>query len=119
MSKIKKVEEKISYNVYTTFSKDEGMYQVIGNVYATVWKATGCGKFYEHQVDEVEIRYCINNKKVKYDGFKALYEQLYGVGSFKIAWDAWEEEFIIEYHNTTPYADAQSNLKEYEDALQK
>ena len=103
MSKIKKVEERINYNVYTMFSKDEGMYQVIGGVYATVSGVKD--QFFEHQVDEVEITYCINDKKVKYDGFKALYEQLYGIGSFQIARYGWEEEFVNEYHKTTPYAD--------------
>ena len=103
MSKIKKVDEVTDLSVYTKFTKDEGMFQIIAGVYSMVEAIPGVSNKYGHDITEVELTFIIGNKKVNYTGFKALYEQLYGAGTFNVFWSEKCAEFEKEYFKTTPY----------------
>ena len=105
MSKIKKTQEITDLSVYTSFTKDEGMFQIIAGVYSMVTEIPGATNKWGHDITEVELTFVIgnNNKKVNYTGFKALYEQLYGAGTFNVFWSEKCAEFEKEYFKTTPY----------------
>ena len=112
MSKIKKVDEITDLSVFTKFTKDEGMFQIEANVYSMVAKIAdsygkpaipGVSNKYGHEITEVELTFVIGNKKVNYTGFRALYEQLYGAGTFNVFWSEKCAEFEKEYFKTTPY----------------
>ena len=105
MSKIKKVDEVTDLSVYTSFTKDEGMFQIIAGVYSMVTEIPGATNKWGHDITEVELTFVIgnNNKKVNYTGFKALYEQLYGAGTFSVFWSEKCDEFAAAYLKTTPY----------------
>jgi len=100
MSKIKKIESITDLSVYTKFTKDEGMFQIQARVYSMV---TQRGNIYDHDISDIEIEYIINNKKVKYCGFKNLYNQLYGENTFNKYNDEKYKEFEEAYFKTTTY----------------
>ena len=102
MSKIIKVDEITDLSVFTKFTKDEGMFQIEASVYSMVSTAIEHEK-YDHDISEVELFFFINNKRVKYTGFKTLYEQLYGENTFSKYWSEKCEDFKQEYFKTTPY----------------
>ena len=103
MSKIIKVEEITDLSVFTKFAKDEGVFQIEANVYSMVEAIPGVSNKYGHDITEVELIFIIGNKKVNYTGFKALYEQLYGAGTFSVFWSEKCAEFEKAYLKTTPY----------------
>ena len=103
MSKIKKVDEITDLSVYTKFTKDEGMFQIIAGVYSMVEAIPGVSEKYGHDVTEVELTFFINDKKVQYTGFKTLYEQLYGKDTFSNFYLEKSKEFEAAYFKTTPY----------------
>ena len=103
MSKIKKVDEITDLSVFTKFTKDEGMFQIEANVYSMVSEVPGIGNKYGHDISEIELGFLINDKKVQYTGFKTLYEQLYGAGTFSAFYLKKSEEFEVAYLKTTPY----------------
>ena len=56
MSKIKKVDEVTDLSVYTSFTKDEGMFQIIAGVYSMVTEIPGAtnqvgSRYYRSRVD--------------------------------------------------------------------
>ena len=103
MSKIKKVNEITDLSVFTKFTKDEGMFQIEASVYSMLTAVPGVGNKYDHDITEIELGFLINGKKVQYNGFKALYEQLYGAGTFSAFYLKKSEEFEVAYLKTTPY----------------
>jgi hypothetical protein len=103
MSKIKKVDEITDLSVYTKFTKDEGMFQIIAGVYSMVEAIPGVSEKYGHDVTEIELTFFINDKKVQYTGFKTLYEQLYGKDTFSNFYLEKSKEFEAAYFKTTPY----------------
>ena len=103
MSKIIKVDEITDLSVFTKFTKDEGMFQIEASVYSMVSTIPTSPDKYDHDISEVELFFFINNKKVKYTGFKMLYEQLYGKDTFSKYWSEKCEDFKQEYFKTTPY----------------
>ena len=104
MSKIKKVDENTDLSVYTKFTKDEGMFQIIAGVYSMVEAIPGVSNKYGHDITEVELTFVIGNKKVNYTGFKALYEQLYGKDTFGDFYYEKCKEFEAAYLKTTPWS---------------
>ena len=102
MSKIIKVDEVTDLSVFTRFAKDEGMFQIEASVYSMVSETPANGK-YDHDISEVELFFFINNKRVKYTGFKTLYEQLFGKDTFSKYWSEKCEDFKQAYFKTTPY----------------
>jgi len=102
MSKIKKIESITDLSVYTKFTKDEGMFQVEARVYSMV-SSPAHGITYDHDIQDIEIEFLINNKKVKHNGFKTLYNQLYGENTFMKYYDEKNKEFEEEYFKTTSY----------------
>ena len=102
MSKIKKVDEVTDLSVFTKFTKDEGMFQIEASVYSMVSMAPSPDK-YNHDISEVELKFIINNKYVKYTGFKTLYNQLFGKDTFGNFYYEKCKEFEAAYFKTTPY----------------
>ena len=102
MSKIKKLEEITDLSVYTKFSKDEGMFQIEASIYSMVSNRVH-SPYYDHDITEIDIQFFINNKKVKYNGFKDLYTQLFGENTFNDYYAKKSEEFEQAYLKTTPY----------------
>ena len=102
MSKIIKVEEITDLSVFTKFAKDEGMFQIEASVYSMVSMAPSPDK-YNHDISEVELKFIINNKYVKYTGFKTLYNQLFGKDTFGNFYYEKCKEFEAAYLKTTPY----------------
>ena len=104
MSKIKKVQEITDLSVYTSFTKDEGMFQIEAGVYSKVsTNLKSPTPKYNHDVTEVELRFLINGKKVTYTGFKTLYDQLYGENTFSKYWSGKCAEFEEAYYKQTTY----------------
>ena len=102
MSKIKKVDEITDLSVFTKFTKDEGMFQIEANVYSMVSMAPSPDK-YDHDISEVELKFIINGKYVKYTGFKTLYDQLFGKDTFGNFYSEKCAEFEAAYLKTSPY----------------
>ena len=102
MSKIKKIESITDLSVYTKFTKDEGVFQIEARVYSMV-SSPAHGITYDHDIQDIEIEFLINNKKVKHNGFKTLYNQLYGENTFMKYYDEKNKEFEKEYFKTTSY----------------
>ena len=102
MSKIKKLEEITDLSVYTKFSKDEGMFQMEASIYSMVSNRVH-SPHYDHDITDMDIQFFINNKRVKYNGFKDLYTQLFGENTFNEYYAKKSEEFEQAYLKTTPY----------------
>ena len=103
MSKIKKVDEVTDFSVFTKFTKDEGMFQIEANVYSMVRAIPGATNKWGHDITEIDLGFLINSKSVKYTGFKALYEQLFGKDTFGDFYYKKSQEFEAAYLKTTPY----------------
>ena len=100
MSKIKKEQEIVDYDVSTTFTKDLGLFQVR----ATIWSCVSeCKDGYHNEVTETELSFILNGKPCKYLGFRELYEKLYGKGTFSEFCDDLNCEFEEEYFKQSPY----------------
>ena len=100
MSKITKTFEDKSYSLSTGLTKDLGLFKVS----ATVWSCAMYNerkKVYQHEINDVELAYYINDQYCKYQGFKELYEKLYGVDSFKEFEQDITYEFQEAYHDQT------------------
>jgi hypothetical protein len=98
MSKIIKTFEDKSYSLSTGFTKDLGLFKVEATVWSNVMDRE---KVYEHEISDVEIAYYINDQYCRYQGFKELYEKLYGVNSFKKFEEDITYEFKEAYHDQT------------------
>ena len=77
--KIKEVNKSINLAHYSRI--DFGIFTVNASTDSFLFPAVktdwGC------DINETELEFQINNKRCKYDGFKELYTQLHGEGSFK------------------------------------
>ena len=102
MSKIIKVDEITDLSVYTKFTKNEGIFQIEASVYSMVSMAPSPDK-YDHDISEVELKFIINGKYVKYTGFKTLYDQLFGKDTFGNFYSEKCAEFEAAYLKTSPY----------------
>ena len=101
MSEIIKVDEYISWSTMTNFTKDLGLFQIKACVYAVVEKNSK--DLYEHEVNDMDFEYSVNNKVCKYVGFKKLYDELFGEGAYsKFNNEMWDE-FKAAYYRTTKY----------------
>ena len=100
MSKITKISEQADYSVFTTMTKDLGIFQAKGEIWSIV--TPGDGDF-EHDITEICFVYSVDNKPCKYVGFKELYEKLYGDNSFSKFENELESEFAEAYHRQTSY----------------
>lgn len=100
MSKIIKTSEQTDYSVFTTMTKDLGLFQAKGEIWSIVTPRDG--KF-EHEITEICFIYSVDNKPCKYVGFKELYEKLYGDNSFRKFESELESEFGAAYYEQTSY----------------
>jgi hypothetical protein len=99
MSKIKKVDEVVDFSVFTKFTKDLGLFQVN----ASVWSMISQDCTNSHDISEIELYFSIDNKKCKYNGFREIYEKLYGINTFNQFTAELMEEFEKAYFKHTPY----------------
>ena len=97
--KIIKVCENVDLSMYTKFTKDLGLFQVDANVWSMV--SQHCHQ--SHDIQDIELDFSVNNKPCKYNGFKEIYEKLYGINTFNKFRDDLTEEFEKAYFKHTPY----------------
>ena len=97
--KIIKVNENVDFSVYTKFTKDLGLFQVDANVWSMV--SQDCRQ--SHDIQDIELDFSVNNKPCKYNGFKEIYEKLYGINTFNKFRDDLTEEFEVAYFKQTTY----------------
>ena len=99
MSEIKKVNEVVDFSVFTKFTKDLGLFQVNASVWSTV--SQDCTN--SHDISDIELDFSIDNKRCKYDGFREIYEKLYGINTFNQFTAELMEEFEKAYFKQTTY----------------
>ena len=99
MSKIKKVDEVVDFSVFTKFTKDLGLFQVN----ASVWSMVSQDCTNSHDISDIELDFLIDNKRCKYNGFKEIYEKLYGENTFNQFIADLTTEFEEEYFKQSPY----------------
>ena len=99
MSKIKKVDEVVDFSVFTKFTKDLGLFQVN----ASVWSMVSQDCTNSHDISDIELDFSIDNKRCKYNGFKEIYEKLYGINTFNQFTAELMEEFEKAYFKQTTY----------------
>jgi len=107
MSKIIKGQVSVDRSVYTEFSKDMGFFSIHADCWSVVSEIINEGDFgkpaYSHDINDIVVRFRINGKAVKRDGFEELYIKLYGCGAFvKLRLD-FENQIKLEYYATTEY----------------
>ena len=99
MSEIKKVNEVVDFSVFTKFTKDLGLFQVN----ASIWSMVSQDCTNSHDISDIELYFSIDNKKCKYDGFREIYEKLYGINTFNQFTAELMEEFEKAYFKQTTY----------------
>ena len=83
MKKIKKVNERSNHHYTSTYEVDYGMFQVSVDVYSNEFEVAGLGgKLFSCDIQDIDFEFSINGKQCKREGFKELYEKLYGKGSY-------------------------------------
>jgi hypothetical protein len=75
------------------------MYTIQASIFSLVSEGHNLSVY---DIQDIEFEFFINKKKVKYTGFVALYEQLYGEGTFNDFLIKKESEFEEAYLKTTP-----------------
>lgn len=103
MSKITKVSEQVDYSVFTTMTKDLGLFQVKAEIWSVVTPNAPSTDRFDHEITEICFVYSVDNKTCKYVGFKELYEKLYGDNSFRKFENDLESEFAEAYRQQTSY----------------
>ena len=99
MSKIKKVNEVVDFSVFTKFTKDLGLFQVTASIWSMVSQDCRCS----HDITDIQLDFSIDNKRCKYNGFKEIYEKLYGTDTFSEFCDNLNCEFEEAYYKQTTY----------------
>ena len=97
--KIIKVGENVDFSVFTKFTKDLGLFQVN----ASVWSMVSHDCRQSHDISDIELDFSVNNKPCKYNGFKEIYEKLYGTDTFSEFCDNLNCEFQEAYYEQTTY----------------
>ena len=83
MKKIEKVSE-LTNNQYTTIYKvDCGMFQVDAELYSSEFEMKDLSsKLFSCDIQDIDLEFSIDGRRCNYDGFKELYEKLYGKDSY-------------------------------------
>ena len=98
MSKIKKHDEYVSHFAYVTYFKNEGMFKVKASVNVNIEEnAASSIKKETHEITDIDLEFFLNDKKCKYVGFKSMYEELFGKGTFDKYYGKLQEEFEEHY----------------------
>ena len=107
MNKIIKGQVSVDRSVYTEFSKDMGFFSIHADCWSVVSEiiseAQNCELTYSHEINDMVVRFKINGKAVKRDGFEELYVKLYGDGAFAKLRLEFEDKVEAEYYATTEY----------------
>ena len=83
MKKIKKVDERSNHHYTSIYEVDYGMFQVSVDVYSNEFELEDLGnKLFSCEIQDVVLDFSINGKRCKHEGFKELYEKLYGEDSY-------------------------------------
>ena len=84
MKKIKKVSELTNNQYTTTYKVDCGMFQVDAELYSSEFEMKDLSnKLFSCDIQDIDLEFSIDGKRCNYDGFKELYEKLYGKGSYQ------------------------------------
>ena len=83
MKSIKKVSESTNNQYTTTYKVDCGMFQVDVEAYSSEFEIIGlAGKLFSCEIQDMDFEFSIDGKQCNYEGFKELYNKLYGEGSY-------------------------------------
>jgi len=83
MKKIKKISEHCDHHYISKYEVDYGMFQVSADVYSNEFEVDDLGKkLFSCDIQDVALDFSINGKGCKREGFKELYEKLYGEDSY-------------------------------------
>lgn len=82
MKKIKKVSEHQSHLFTTGFEVDCGMFQVDINVFSRAEDMEFKFKLFNIDIEDMDFEFKIDGKRCDRNGFKELYEKLFGKGKF-------------------------------------
>ena len=83
MKKITKVNEYQNNQYTTSFEVDCGMFQVDVEVYSTEYQIENLkDTLFSSEISDMNFEFKMDGKRCNYEGFKELYEKLYGKDSF-------------------------------------
>ena len=82
MKKIKKVSEYIAHQVSTVFEVDCGMFQVDINVFSRAEDMEFKFKLFNIDIEDMDFEFKMDGKRCDRNGFRELYEKLFGKGKF-------------------------------------
>lgn len=121
MKSIKLISQDKSHQMNSYYELDYGLFRVDANVYSNAYSINESIKeIYEHDIHDIEFDFYVNGKRCKYEGFKELYNKLFG-DKFKDFIVELEEKVSSKYLKDTIYTDINSissNLaSEYLDRL--
>jgi len=84
MKSIKKVSELTNNQYTTTYKVDCGMFQVDAELYSSEFEIKDLSnKLFSCDIQDIDLEFSIDGKRCNYNGFKELYEKLYGKGSYQ------------------------------------
>ena len=83
MKRITKVNEYQNNQYTTSFEVDCGMFQVDAEVYSTEYQIEDLkDTLFSSEISDMDLEFKMDGKRCNYEGFKELYEKLYGKDSF-------------------------------------
>ena len=106
MKKVKKVSESTNNQYTTTYKVDCGMFQVDAEVYSGETEIVGLsGKLFSCEIRDIDLEFNMDGKQCNYEGFKELYEKLYGEGSYLDFNKELTDHIEVEHHRLSgrPY----------------
>ena len=84
MKKIEKVSETSNHQYTTMYKVDCGIFQVDVELYSSEFEMKDLSnKLFSCDIQDIDLEFSIDGKRCNYDGFKELYEKLYGKDSYK------------------------------------
>ena len=108
MKSIKLISQDKSHQMNSYYELDYGLFKVEANVYSNAYSLNESIKeIYEHDIHEVEFDFHVNDKRCNVDGFRELYNKLFG-DKFKDFILELEEKVRSKYFEDTIYTDINS-----------
>lgn len=108
MKSIKLISQDQSHQMNSYYELDYGLFKVEANVYSSIYRLNESIKeIYTHDVCDIEFDFYVNDKKCKHEGFKELYNKLFGdkFNDFKVE---LEKKVMRKYLEDTIYTDINS-----------
>ena len=108
MKSIKLICQDKSHQMTSYYELDYGLFKVKANVYSSIYTLNESIKeIYEHDIVDIEFDFYVNDKRCKHEGFKELYNKLFG-DKFHEFTNELHEEVKSKYLEDTIYTDINS-----------